>query len=441
MYQLLRSGQIVNGRTSKEDCKIGQFLGSGGQGEVYKGIWAGRDVAVKWYFEHTATPEQFAAIDRLLAPGACPGDKFLWPLDLVEAPGVRGFGYIMRLREPRFKGLIDLITRRIDPKYTILVRAGSELTDGFRSLHLNGLCYRDISWGNAFLDPTTGEVLICDNDNVAPNKTPTTAVLGTPDYMAPELVRGETVPSRQTDLHSLAVLLFYMFCGCHPLVGRKVLEIRCWDAPARLKLFGLEPLFVFDDRDSSNSAVPLAQDPTGEAGANALETWPLFPSFFQEAFAQTFTSGLRDPDGRTGGNEWRRVMGKLRDSIYYCGCGAENFYGASGERGRRCWSCNGNTRPPMRLQIRDAVLMLNHDSQVYPHHLSNGGDMDYSNPLARVVPHPQQPSTWGLKNLSSSGWVIVIGTDPPKDVPPGRSVVLAPNTKIQFGAVSGEVLA
>lgn len=442
MYQLLRQGQVVRGQRSGLPCTIGRFLGGGGQGEVYRGSWSGRDVAVKWYFGHTATEQQLKALELLLEPGACPGDRFLWPLDVVRADGVAGFGYIMRLREPRFKGLIELIAGRIDPKYTALVRAGSELADGFRSLHLRGLCYRDISWGNAFLDPQSGEVLICDNDNVAANKTPTTGVLGTPDYMAPELVRGETFPSRQTDLHSLAVLLFYMFFGCHPLAGRRVLQIRCWDSPAREKLFGREPLFIFDPKDRSNEAVPRSHDSTGEAGANALDTWPVFPEFFRAPFVKTFTVGLVDPDhGRTGGTEWRQVLARLRDSVYYCPCGAENFFDASLASARDCWSCRRKTTPPMRLSLAGGVLMLNHDSRIFPHHLAPGQELNYDGPVGQVVEHPHLPGTWGLRNLSATNWVITVPGDQPKDVPPGRSLVLAPKTRIQFGAVSAEIIA
>jgi hypothetical protein len=32
-----------------------------------------------------------------------------------------------------------------------------------------GYSYRDISFGNLFFDPDTGDVLICDNDNVSAN--------------------------------------------------------------------------------------------------------------------------------------------------------------------------------------------------------------------------------------------------------------------------------
>ena len=54
-------------------------------------------------------------------------------------------------------------------------------------LHLNGYCYRDISSGN-MVDPDTGDVLICDNDNVGINRQSDSQVDGTYEFMAPEVI-------------------------------------------------------------------------------------------------------------------------------------------------------------------------------------------------------------------------------------------------------------
>ena len=88
--------------------------------------------------------------------------------------------------------------------------AAAELASAFHELHAKGLAYCDISWGNVFLDPKSGEVLVCDNDNVDVDGAATATVLGTPRFMAPEIVRGEVGPSVRTDRFSLAVLLFQM---------------------------------------------------------------------------------------------------------------------------------------------------------------------------------------------------------------------------------------
>jgi serine/threonine protein kinase len=267
--ELLKIGQILQTARSRQPCRVERFLGGGGQGEVYSASLAGKPIALKWYFPHTATRDQWDGLTKLIESGPpSNNDKFLWPIELVVSEGVASFGYLMRLRDPRFKGILDLMSGRTDASFRVLVTAGLQLVDCFFQLHGAGLCYRDISFGNAFFDPQTGEVQVCDNDNVAANNSKAGGVLGTPDFMAPEIVRMESTPDRQTDLYSLAVLLFYMFHIHHPLYGKRLLKISCLDLPARTMLCGTKPLFIFDPTDKSNEAV---DDP--EAGAYALVLW------------------------------------------------------------------------------------------------------------------------------------------------------------------------
>lgn len=230
MSNLLKRGQVLRSRHSGQTCTVEEFLGGGGQGEVYRAQWGTESFALKWYFSHTATSEQQAALEKLVTTHKAPNLNFLWPLDLIDSATGDGFGYVMRLREPRFRGLLDLMMNRVDPSFQALVTAGLQLADSFFRLHADGLCYRDISFGNVFFDPQTGEVLVCDNDNVTENRSPHCGILGTPDFMAPEIVRGEALPSRQTDLYSLAVLLFYMFHVSHPLLG-----LTCEDETLRFR--------------------------------------------------------------------------------------------------------------------------------------------------------------------------------------------------------------
>jgi eukaryotic-like serine/threonine-protein kinase len=211
---LLASGQQVLTESSRLLCDIHEFLGGGGQGEVYMATISGAPVAVKWYFTPSATRQQRAALELLVRKSA-PNERFLWPVELVSAASVTGFGYVMPLREPRYKGIVDLMKRRIEPTFTALAKAGRDLAHSYLLLHSQGFCYRDISFGNVFFDPAIGDVLICDNDNVAIDGDTYNGVLGTPRFMAPELVRGQAHPSTETDLFSLAVLLFYMLMVHH----------------------------------------------------------------------------------------------------------------------------------------------------------------------------------------------------------------------------------
>ncbi|MEM4724188.1 MAG: hypothetical protein QXP01_04180, partial [Candidatus Hadarchaeum sp.] len=346
-------------------CVIERLLGSGGQGEVYQVRVDGQLYALKWYFPQNATPQQRALLEDLVRRGS-PSVRFLWPLEMVNDPTALSFGYIMPLREPRFKGLIDLMKRRVEPSFHALCTAAFELADSFLQLHATGLCYRDISFGNVFFDPNTGEVRICDNDNVGVTGAVAGGVLGTPSFMAPEIVRGEAYPSTETDLFSLAVLLFYMFMLHHPLEGKKEAEIHCFDWPAMNKLYGFEPVFIFDPNNDSNRPVPGYHD-------NAIIYWQIYPQFLRDLFTRSFTDGIRDPkNGRVRESEWRKAFVQLRDLILYCGrCGAENFYDVEKLRGGKphiCWSCNNGIQLPPRIRLGKMVVVLNYDTRLYPHH-------------------------------------------------------------------------
>ena len=432
MDQILKSGQKVRTSSSRGDCTVEKLLGSGGQGEVYQAQLDGKPVALKWYYPTSATPDQQKALEALIKIGA-PSDRFLWPMQLATASATTGFGYVMPLRNRRFRSIVDLMKRRIEPSFRALATAGLELSHSYLQLHTKGLCYRDISFGNAFFDPDTGEILICDNDNVAIDNQSRSAVYGTPRFMAPEIVRGDAVPGTQTDLFSLAVLLFYMFVMHHPLEGKKELAIKCLDLPAMKKLYGTEPLFIFDPSDNSNAPDPQYQ-------RNALAFWTVYPRFLRDLFTKAFTDGIRDPQhGRVRESNWRAVMVRLRDSIVYCThCNVENFHDG-GEDNDRCWSCRRQLRLPPRVRIGKNFVMLNHDTFLFAHHVDEEKKYDFTHSVAAVTKHPVDPEIWGLKNLSLETWSTTNNKGEVKDVSPGRSVTLALGTRINFGHAEGEI--
>jgi len=438
MDEILKPGQVIQCLPSGMPCTIDELLGAGGQGEVYKAQLGGGDVAVKWFFPYMATPEQRASMELLIRKGA-PSEHFLYPLEITVADGVAGFGYVMPLRPKRFKNIVDLMKRKIEPTFRALATAGLNLSHNYLLLHSQGLCYRDISFGNAFFDPDTGDVLIADNDNVSVDGAGVLGVLGTPRFMAPEIVRGEAVPSTNTDLYSLSVLIFYMLMVAHPLEGAKEAAIKALDLPAMTKIYGTDALFIYDPEDDSNRPVPGIHD-------NALAFWRIYPQFLRDIFVRAFTVGLKDPiNGRVRESEWRGEMIRLRDAIFYCAnCSMENFYDsialkATGGNPGLCWACAAQLKLPPRIRIGKSVVMLNYNTELFPHHIDDDKMYDFSAPVAAVSQHPANPNLWGLKNVSTNKWVITSADGAIKDVESGRSVSLTVGTKIQFGKIEGEI--
>lgn len=437
MQHALAPGQILRAAGSGRGCRVEQFLGGGGQGEVYRADFAGTPVALKWYLPGWATTEQRRALAGLVRRRP-PSDAFLWPLELVGADGVPGFGYLMLLRDARFRSMSDLMRRRVEPTFRALATAGFELAHNFLLLHSEGLCYRDISFGNVFFDPATGAVLVCDNDNVGVDGETGLGILGTPRFMAPEVVRGDAEPSSATDLFSLAVLLFYMFVMHHPLEGAREQKVAALDLEAMHPLYGTDPVFVFDPGDTSNRPVAGEQQ-------NALDFWQLYPAFLRDLFTRAFTDGLRDPGRRVREGEWRQAMTALRDAIVYCGsCGAENFADTSAAGAPvpvrpKCWSCGRAIALPLHLRIGRAVVMLNHDTVLHPHHVDPNRMYDFGSPVAEVARHPTDERVWGLRNVSATAWSADLADGESRMVEPGETVRLTAESTIHVGSVDAVV--
>jgi hypothetical protein len=413
---------------------VGATLGQGGQGAVFRLAVDGcdADLALKWYFPRTASAKQEGVLQQLLDRGA-PAEGFLWPISMArpcDPAELGGFGYAMALRPDGYFGLVDFVAGRVDVSFRILTTIGLALADNFLALHNEGLCYRDISFGNVLFEAATGRVLICDNDNVVVDGVGPSTVRGTPYFMAPEVVRGDAYPSRNTDLWSLAVLLFYLFMVHHPLEGRRALEFDCWDQHAMNDLFGARPVFVFDPVDTSNAPEPGVHD-------TVLTYWPLYPQFVRDLFVQAFTVGIHDANSRVRVGVWRAAMARLRDSIAYCPrCGRQNFYDPAAVA-PTCWSCGRALDLPPRLRIGSRELVLNHDTRVLAHHLRR--DYDFSTLVASVVQHPANPSMWGLRNETAISWTVVAPGYPPQEVHPGRSATILNGLEIDFGEAKATI--
>ena len=427
----LKTGAFLTSESSTK-YKVVSLLGAGGQGEVYDVESSGKHYALKWYFKHMATKEQKAILDNLVAKGS-PDASFLWPQDIIFKNYGAPFGYIMPLRPKNFKSIVDMMKRRAEPSFYALCRAAYNLTSGYQKLHTMGYSYRDISFGNLFFDPDNGNVLICDNDNVAANGLDNSSVYGTPRFMAPEIVVGKAKPSRNTDLYSLAVLLFYMFMMGHPLEGRLEADIKCMDIHAMNRLYGTNPVFVFDPNNKTNRPVKGYQD-------NVLIYWDLYPQALRDLFTQSFTEGLTAANKRVTEKKWMETFANLITGIIPCPkCGAEVFYDeskAAAGVAHTCWNCQSAVPMPASIVIGKSRVLLHKSAKLYAHHIYDDYDMDTV--VGTVVQNPSNPDLWGIRNESKENWTYIKPDGIQIAVAVGKSAAIAKGVQINFGRVTGE---
>jgi serine/threonine protein kinase/tetratricopeptide (TPR) repeat protein len=100
------------------------------------------------------------------------------------------------------------------------------------ALHARGIIHRDLKPSNVFLTPHGVKLLdfglalpdLEESLTPAAGLTRTGVVMGTPRYMAPEQVTGESVDAR-SDLFAAGAILFEMLAGRPAFAGRTILDV------------------------------------------------------------------------------------------------------------------------------------------------------------------------------------------------------------------------
>ncbi len=424
----LRLGDPVYMRSGGDPLLIGERLGRGGQGTVFRTSLGGTQLAVKWY-RPSASPafdDKIRASLTRLVDGTRPKSRaFIWPIDMVSSPDQPGFGYVMPVMERRFITCFELLSSDTAPDFHTKIQIGLNLVDAFASLHSDGLCYRDVSFGNLYVDPGTGDVAIIDNDNIGTTGEES-FIKGTLQFMAPEVMLNEAPPRTESDLYSLALFLFYLFCHGHPLEGVAVDESyssdereRLSDEELLLKHFAVEPLFVFDPVNPANR--PAAGHPINN-------WWPVYPKFFQQMFIASFTSGLKDHSltGRIIESLWRRALHRLDDSIWQCPtCSAALLFDTT-DPYRACWRCGHTPPAPLLLKTNSSAIVLRDGAVLTHRHVMLSGRPEA--PVAIAELDERLPGAVLLRNLTDQNWAVETPGEDSQQVKPGHKVVARPRT-------------
>ncbi|HEY0250511.1 MAG TPA: serine/threonine-protein kinase [Kofleriaceae bacterium] len=190
-------------------------LGEGGMGRVYLAVdrESGRRVAIKVLArEHAESAEivqrflgeartiRHAHVVEVLDAGRLPDGTPYIVMELVEGRSLRAF--VQRGAMP-LDGLAHVV---------------GQVLDALAATHANGIVHRDLKPDNIMIT-AAGDAKLVDFGvaKIAGNqvRTRTGVAIGTPEYMAPEQIRGGVIDGR-TDLYSLGVVMYELATGVRP---------------------------------------------------------------------------------------------------------------------------------------------------------------------------------------------------------------------------------
>jgi len=199
--------------------EVAAVLGEGGMGVVYRArdpVLA-RDVALKVLDAGLARDptlvrrfeEEARAIARVQHPNV---------MRIFVVGEDRGRRYYA-MEFIRGRTLAALIDERGPMPLAAAASVFRQILQAIRQIHQAGIVHRDVKTANVMLEEGTGRAVLMDfglaKGDYRDSFTMVGAILGTPEYMAPEQAMGGAVDSR-SDIYSLGAVLFEMLTGRPP---------------------------------------------------------------------------------------------------------------------------------------------------------------------------------------------------------------------------------
>lgn len=234
-------------------------------------------------------------------------------------------------KEGKWFAASNLRKRFIDPRelgdWLNHIKVCLMIARAVRRLHIAGLAHSDLSYKNVLVDPSNGNACVIDVDGlVVPGKYPPD-VVGTPDFIAPEVVStthlskddpNRSLPKRETDVHALSVLIYMYLLYRHPLRGGKVHDFNDSLIDEMLTM-GKNALFIEHPTDKTNRINIANVKPTELPWADTDKIpFTVTGPYLKELFLKAFVTGLHNPSMRPSANDWETALVKTVDLIQPC---------------------------------------------------------------------------------------------------------------------------
>jgi predicted Ser/Thr protein kinase len=207
--------------------EVSEELGKGAMGVVYKAVDPniGRPVALKTMRLDISGAESADMLKRFQNEARSAGVLNHPNIVTIYDAGEEDSVFYIAMEYIPGRTLADLLRQVHVVSAEQLVNIGTQICAGLDYAHTKRVIHRDIKPPNIMIAPD-GTVKIMDFGiaKAGASLTHTGEVLGTPNYMSPEQVKGKDLDGR-TDLFSTGVILYEMATGERPFNGQNVTTI------------------------------------------------------------------------------------------------------------------------------------------------------------------------------------------------------------------------
>lgn len=226
----------LDGALLGERYELGRLLGAGGMGAVFEGrdLRLERRVAIKVIKPALARDTEYTRrfLREAQAASKIRHRNVVVVLDYGEVVE-RGLVYsVMELLAGQ--DLQALLNGQPEQRLPWARACGLlvQIASGLKAAHGEGIIHRDIKPANCFLTQEDGDPVvklvdfgIAKLEHAEQQLTSRDLLIGTPSYIAPELVRTQEQASPRSDVYSLGVVAYRMLTGNLPFTGETSFEV------------------------------------------------------------------------------------------------------------------------------------------------------------------------------------------------------------------------
>jgi serine/threonine protein kinase len=221
-----QSAQRPTDGVSKRWGKLELFerVGEGEFGEVFRAFdpVLEQDIALKLLWP----PTQSVAADRKRALREVRALAAVHHPNVVAIYGIESHGGRQGIRLEFIRGLTLAQLLQVQGRFSAWEASliGLQLCDALAAVHEAGVLHCDVKAHNVMREEG-GRIILMDFGAARPIGGPERSLGGTPLYIAPEVLQGESA-SAQADVYSLGVMLFKLVTDTYPHHGDSIEDIR-----------------------------------------------------------------------------------------------------------------------------------------------------------------------------------------------------------------------
>lgn len=319
------------------------IIGSGSQGVVYEDD--SEKYVIKFYYPADSEMIDMERLERVSFIKAIEIPKnFVAILDVISEPYV---GYVMvkvtdhkplnhYLIPDKHKDFIKWYNEGFGLRERIII--GYIIAKAFSELERNNFSYCDISGNNILVNTTkNASIKLIDVDNIYIAGRGNAAILGTPRYIAPEVISRQKNPDVLSDNYSLAVILFELLRVGHPYISDDII----------------------DGTPEMEDEALAGKDPyvTEENSTNMLPENLVLTDKLKELFRKCFVDGQKSRIRRPSAYEFEKALLEASNSLIKCpNCGAWHYLTEIEEEKGKCTWCGEVSKAEAKLEFYDLLF-------------------------------------------------------------------------------------